>query len=155
MTQENFIKHQKVSKYDHDCLKNFILLFLSLLTASIVKNSHFFWLEFTSQAKVQRLLIPSFDLSSEKSLSSKKIFCTFLQISCYNFKLKLLKALELPKLLNKSNLKGAGASGEQSTVCGDSPGQNISDKLVLCEIVPYGKGSIFIFLGFFASIGKI
>ena len=31
----------KVSKYyDHDCLKIFRLLFMSLLTASIVKNSH-------------------------------------------------------------------------------------------------------------------
>ena len=40
--QENFIKHQKVSKcYDKDYLKNFLLLFLSLLTASVVKNSHF------------------------------------------------------------------------------------------------------------------
>ena len=86
---------------------------------------------------------------SEKSLSSKKKFCTFLQISCYNFKLKLLKALELPKLLM------SGASRKQNTVCGDNPGQNISDKLVLCGIVPYGKGSVFIFQGFFAIIGKI
>ena len=39
--QEDFVKHQKVSKYyDRDCLKNFILLFMSLLTDSIVKNSH-------------------------------------------------------------------------------------------------------------------
>ena len=34
------IKHQEVSKYDdHDCLQNFILLLMSLLTTSIVKNS--------------------------------------------------------------------------------------------------------------------
>ena len=40
--QENFVKHQKVLKYyDQDCLKNFLLLFMSLLSASIVKNSHF------------------------------------------------------------------------------------------------------------------
>ena len=32
----------KVSKYyEHDCLENFILLFMSLLTALIVKGSHF------------------------------------------------------------------------------------------------------------------
>ena len=32
----------KVSKYyEHDCLQNFILLFMSLLTALIVKGSHF------------------------------------------------------------------------------------------------------------------
>ena len=35
------VKHQKVSKYyDQYCLQNFILLFMSLLTAPIVKNSH-------------------------------------------------------------------------------------------------------------------
>ena len=36
----NLVKHQKFSKYfDDDCLQNF-LLFLSLLTAPIVKNSY-------------------------------------------------------------------------------------------------------------------
>ena len=36
-----FSKHQKVSKYyENDSLKNFDLLFMSLLTAPIVKNSH-------------------------------------------------------------------------------------------------------------------
>ena len=39
--KENFLNHQKVSKYyEHDCLQNFILLSMSLLTALIVKNSH-------------------------------------------------------------------------------------------------------------------
>ena len=38
---ENLVKHQKVSKYhDHDHLQNFILRFMSWLTAPIVKNSH-------------------------------------------------------------------------------------------------------------------
>ena len=32
---------KKVSKYyEHDCLQNFLLLFMSLLRALIVKNSH-------------------------------------------------------------------------------------------------------------------
>ena len=35
------VKYQKVSKlYDHDCLQNFLLLFMSFLTAFIGKNSH-------------------------------------------------------------------------------------------------------------------
>ena len=34
------MKDQKVSKYyDHDCLQNFLLLLISLLTAGTVKNS--------------------------------------------------------------------------------------------------------------------
>ena len=39
--KENLVKHQKVSKYyDCDCLQNIILLFMSLLTGPVVKNSH-------------------------------------------------------------------------------------------------------------------
>ena len=37
----NLVKHQNASKYnDHVCLQNFLLLFMSLLTAPIVKNNH-------------------------------------------------------------------------------------------------------------------
>ena len=39
--KELLLNHQKVSKYyEHDCLQNFILLFMSLVIALIVKNSH-------------------------------------------------------------------------------------------------------------------
>ena len=39
--KEDLVKHQKFSKdYDHDCLQNFILFLVSLLTAPTVKNSH-------------------------------------------------------------------------------------------------------------------
>ena len=38
--KENSVKYQKVSKYYvHDCLQDFLLLFMFLLTALIVKNS--------------------------------------------------------------------------------------------------------------------
>ena len=41
MAKGTFAYHQKVSKYhEHDLLQNFILLFMSLVTALIVKNSH-------------------------------------------------------------------------------------------------------------------
>ena len=41
MMKENLLNYQKVSKYyEHGCLQNFILLFMSLLTTLIVKNSH-------------------------------------------------------------------------------------------------------------------
>ena len=41
VVKERLVKHQKVSKYyENDYLKNFLLLFMSLLTAAIVKNSH-------------------------------------------------------------------------------------------------------------------
>ena len=39
--KENLVKYQKVSKYDEiNCLQNPILLFMLLLTALIVQNSH-------------------------------------------------------------------------------------------------------------------
>ena len=34
------VNHQKMSYYDHGCLKNFLLHFMLLLTVRIVKNSH-------------------------------------------------------------------------------------------------------------------
>ena len=38
--QKNLVKYQKISKYyDHHYLQNFLFLFMSLLTAPIVKNS--------------------------------------------------------------------------------------------------------------------
>ena len=41
MLKGNLVKHQKVSKnYENDCVQNFLLLFMSLLTPPIVKNSH-------------------------------------------------------------------------------------------------------------------
>ena len=39
--KETFVKQQKVSKYfENGYLQNFLLPFMSLLTAPIVKNSH-------------------------------------------------------------------------------------------------------------------
>ena len=38
-----FVKHQNVSKYhENNCLQNLLLLFMSLITAPIVKNSHIY-----------------------------------------------------------------------------------------------------------------
>ena len=38
---KNLLNHQTISQYDeHDCLQKFLLLFMSLLTAFIVQNSH-------------------------------------------------------------------------------------------------------------------
>ena len=39
--KEKLVKHQNVSRYfENDCLQNFLLLFMSLLTAPIVESSH-------------------------------------------------------------------------------------------------------------------
>ena len=42
--KENLVKHQNISKYyDNDCLQKFLLFFMSLLTAPLIKNWHFGW----------------------------------------------------------------------------------------------------------------
>ena len=76
---ENFVQHQNVSKYyAEDCLKNFILLYISELTASIAKTSHFLaqiyfiFLEIVIH-QLQMLSIPNFDLSEKIGKSSSQV----------------------------------------------------------------------------------
>ena len=39
--KENLVNDQKASKYyENNCLQNFLLLFMFLLTAPVIKNSH-------------------------------------------------------------------------------------------------------------------
>ena len=38
--KKKVVKYKKNSKYENDCLQNFILLFISLSPVPIVKNSH-------------------------------------------------------------------------------------------------------------------
>ena len=67
----------------------------------------------------------------------------------------MLKALKLPNLSNKSNLKWPGGGQKQKTVCRDDNGQNISGKFCFsCEIAEYGKSSISLLQQFYASIDK-
>ena len=54
--KKNSVKHLKVSKYfENDRLQNIILLFMSLLIAPIIKNSHFYTrIYFVFLKKVQK-----------------------------------------------------------------------------------------------------
>ena len=88
--EENLVKYQKFSNYyDHDYQQNFIFLFMSLLTPSVVKNSPilagiYFYLSRTApQIKLESLSLPRL----EKSLSSKTICTTFVQLMCSDFRL--------------------------------------------------------------------
>ena len=83
----HLVKHQKVPQYYfHDCLKNFILLFMSLLTAPVVKNSYIY-------ARIYLIFIKSssakFQPQEKDGNSSKKNFSTFLQLSRSYVRLKL------------------------------------------------------------------
>ena len=68
--KKNLVKYQKVLKYYfHDCLQNFLLLFMFLLRTPIV--IFIFWLEFTLpfskmfSTKLKCLLIPNLDPSGK------------------------------------------------------------------------------------------
>ena len=96
--KENLVKHQNFSKcYDHDCLQNFLLYFMSLLTVSAIKNSHilrgtyFIFLKEgpTPNSKNLQNQIWASKKRSKKQLLCKANFSTFLQLSCSNFKLEL------------------------------------------------------------------
>ena len=113
------MKHQKISKfYNHECLQNFLLLFMPSLTAEIVKNSHIlagiyfiFLKNDLDKTFKESLLIPNQTSvkRSEEQLSSRTKFNTFWGLSFSIFRLKLCSVtLESPKLLNKLSLKGPG-----------------------------------------------
>ena len=96
--KENLLIYQNVSKYyEHGCLQNFLLLFIPLLTALIVKNSNILAdIYFIFRQKHRRLNLEGFHSQiwtsvkrSGKYLSSNTNLSTFLHISCSNFKLKL------------------------------------------------------------------
>ena len=62
--KENLSKHQKVSRYyERGCPKNFLWLFMSLLTAPIDKNSHI-------QARIYIIFIKKFLKQTWKSFNT-------------------------------------------------------------------------------------
>ena len=80
------VKYQKFSKcYAHGCLQNFFLLFMSLLKAPIVKNSHILaaiYCIFLKKRPGPNLKVFQYRIwtsmkRSEKKLSSKRKFNTF------------------------------------------------------------------------------
>ena len=88
---------EQVSKHDYDCLQNFLLVSKSLFKAPIVENSHLLdRIYFTFQKKRPRLNLNGTQYQiwplmkrSEKQVSSRTRFVTFLQISVSNFRLTL------------------------------------------------------------------
>ena len=78
------VKDQKVSKYyENDCLRNILLLFISLLTALTVKSHvqaeiYFIFLKNVLN-KVESVSKPNFDLSEKigKAVTCKGNFSTF------------------------------------------------------------------------------
>ena len=65
--KENLVKSQKVLKYYvQDCVQNFLLFFMCLLTAPIVKNRHILagiYFIFLTNVLDESLPIPNLDLS--------------------------------------------------------------------------------------------
>ena len=93
--KENLLNHQKVTKYyEHDCLQDFLLLFMSLLTAFdsyILAGIIFIFLKKGPRPNLKGFQYQIWTLVKRwgKQLSSKTNVSTFLQISYSNFRLKL------------------------------------------------------------------
>ena len=121
----------------------------------MVARIFFIFITKTFQTKLQPLLISNLGVSEKigKVIKQTKIE-HFSANYLLQFQVKLaLKTLELPKLSNKSTLKGPGATQQQKSDCKDIHGQNISDKLLFSYERPHsGTCSISIF---YTSIGKI
>ena len=105
--KENLVKYQKISKYYvHYCLQTFVFLFMFLLTAPIVRNSHilagiyFIFLKKRPgpNLKVFRYQIQTSVKRLVRQLSSKLKFSTFTQ-SC-------VKSLIVIKIVQKIKFEG-------------------------------------------------
>ena len=73
------VKHRKFKYYNHNCLQRFLLFFMSLLTAPIVKTIIFGWnLLFLSKTllKLERLSIPNLNVIEK----IRKVFCYNLNV---------------------------------------------------------------------------
>ena len=101
-SEKNLLKFQQVSKYfEPNCLQNFLLLFISLLTVLIVKNGHILAkVFFTILKKRPRPNVKGIQYQfwtslkrSQKSLSIKTNFGAFLQITCSKFEFNLCQRL--------------------------------------------------------------
>ena len=111
--KESLVKHQNVSKYyEQYCLKNFILLFMSLLTAWIVKNSdifagiYFIFLKINHRSNLKDFRYPIWTSVTrlEKKLWSKKIlvfFANYYSLLGQN----CVKGLRVPKIWGELEAK--------------------------------------------------
>ena len=124
-------------------MRNFILLFMSLLADLIVRSSHIL-------ARVDLIFLrkrPSPNLKSiqhhiwtsvkgsGKQLSSKTNSRAFLKISCSNFKLKLCQGPQSNKNYQTNQIKGSWASQKQKMFL-----ETVIHKIFetnLCEIISF------------------
>ena len=95
--KENLVKHRKVSKYyETDCLQNFLLHFLFLLTTNFVKNSDILAKIFCNF--LESVLNQTWNAFNTKfvrqwidrksSCQVMEAFALFFQLDCSNFRLK-------------------------------------------------------------------
>ena len=100
--KENLVKHPKVSKYyETDCLQNFLLFFMFLLTVKLVKNIHI-------EARIFSVFLKNVLKQTWNSLNTKfqlqwkhqnssyqvrQILGLFLPLDCSNFRSKQCERL--------------------------------------------------------------
>ena len=109
------LNHRKALKYyKHNYLQNSLLLFLSLLTALVVKNSHvlaeiyFVFLKNVQTIKLEWLSISNLDLSEKIGKAVIKLgkfyrsFAKFVLMSSYN----CAKSVKVTKIIKQIKFEG-------------------------------------------------
>ena len=116
---QKLVKDGKVSKYyQTDCLQNFSLLLMILLTAKLVQNNHnYARIFFIFLKNVLKQTWNSFYIKfqpqwkdEKRSYQVKTILGLFCQVKLFHFYIKIeSKVLELTKASEKISLKGSGS----------------------------------------------
>ena len=115
----HLVKHQKVPQYYfHDCLKNFILLFMSLLTAPVVKNSYIYAIIYlifiknvlknSSSAKkfFKSLPVLNFNLRKKMEIAVRKILAPFYNLVALMLGWNCVKGLRVTWIVKKNKFEG-------------------------------------------------
>ena len=162
--KKSLVKYQKVLKYYvHDCLQNFLLLLMFLLTAPMLKTV-IFWLEFTlffwktSWSKLKSLLIPNLDLSEKiGSHQVRQDLALFNNLLALILNWNCVKSLVVTKIVQKIMFERDWDELEANNCFQRQWWKKyIMDKVQFsCEIVQYGKILISIFHQFLLASKKI
>ena len=126
---ENLVEYWKVSTcYENDCLQNFLLLFMSLLTTPTVQNSYTYSrFYFIFQNNVLKKTWKSFNTTFLPQWKYKKGSYHILQRNCSNFSLKLLKCLRVTKIVKEIKFEGVWDELEGKSVSRHNHSQSIWD----------------------------
>ena len=163
--RENLAKHQKVSKYyESDFLQIFLLLFMSLLTAPIVKSSHI-WarIYFIFLKNVLKQTWKPFNTNSRPQWKDRKsiyqvrqILALFCNVIALNLSWNFAKSFTVTKIVKEIKFEGIwGKLEAKKCFQRQSCPKYLRVPLVFMWNSALREKFSFCFLGVFASTSKV